>query len=434
SELQVSASGGTEDVANLLENQFSAGDASLEEKERVLYADAVPPEKTLLLHFPDGSEADSPEKNSPGASPMAAGPGADPEASLSSASALESALPGDDAGPGEEEEGPLGASALPPEGKEGPLEEKQPELSPGEGPGEEEAGNGLPMERAVSGEAEGQVGSGEVPEEAEAALEDDLGQKAAAGTVEPEASGVFHSGEVEEVHSSEKGGKGSSEPDQEPEVLGEEPEVLGGVPEVESVEEQSKADADPEARAGPEDQEEPEDQGKPSPSQEAGAESGRAQGSEAGQTKEDCPPVGPPQEVLVQGPDEASSEEEGDHSDDGDEDGIPSKEESEENSGSGASSEEAGSAGLEEAGESQEAAESSSHGEEGAQPSTEELSTRPKGMKAQNAEAEDPEEGQQGRGPPHLILKGRSSLEAALAVFQEVSWAEGQPGTEWVFR
>ncbi|XP_036885837.1 sarcalumenin isoform X2 [Sturnira hondurensis] len=86
-ELQVSASGGTEDVGNLLENHFSAGDASLEEKERALLAEAAPPEKNLLLHSPDGREAESSEKTATGASTAAPSPGSDPEASLSNASA-----------------------------------------------------------------------------------------------------------------------------------------------------------------------------------------------------------------------------------------------------------------------------------------------------------------------------------------------------------
>ncbi|KAB0403234.1 hypothetical protein E2I00_015704 [Balaenoptera physalus] len=96
--MQVSASGGTEDVGSLLENHFSAGDASLEEKERALQAEAAPGETNLLLHPTDGRE----------------------------------------------------------------------------GPGQE---------------AEGQAGSGEVPEEAAEALRDDPAQGAAAGPPEPEDSG-----------------------------------------------------------------------------------------------------------------------------------------------------------------------------------------------------------------------------------------------------
>ncbi|XP_042636730.1 sarcalumenin [Orycteropus afer afer] len=325
SELQVSASGGTEDVANLLEKQFSTGDASLEEKERALYADAVPPEKTLPIQIPDGGEAESPEKTPPGTPPTAAGAGTEPQASLPNASASESAPPGGAAGPGEEEDGSL--------------EEGRAEL----GSREEAAASGPPTAGAFSGEAEGQA-----PEEAE------------------QASG---SGLVGEGHASGTEGEGVPAPAGEPEVLGGEPEVPGRVPEVESVNGESEADAAPAARAEPGDPEEP------SPSQEAGETSAKAQSSE---------------EVLVQGADEASSEEEGRDGDGAAEEGMAS-EESEEDSGSGASSEEVGASGSEEAGGSREAAESAIHGEEGAQPDTEELSTGPEDM-----EAEDPEEGEPG--------------------------------------
>lgn len=166
-ELQVSASGGTEDVGNLLENHFSAGDASLEEKERALYAEAAPREKNLLLHSPDGREAESSEKTTAGASTAAPSPGSDPEASLSNTSA--SAPPGD---PVEQP----GASTFPPEGERGTGKEGRPELSAREGPAEE---------------AEGQAGSGLVIEEAKEALGDNPAQGAAMGTAEPEGTGAF---------------------------------------------------------------------------------------------------------------------------------------------------------------------------------------------------------------------------------------------------
>ncbi|XP_052492154.1 sarcalumenin isoform X2 [Budorcas taxicolor] len=114
-ELQVSSSGGTEDVGNLLENHFSAGDASLEEKERALRAEAAPGETHPLLHPPEGGEDGSSEKTA--AEGLGSDP--DPEASLSNASASESAATGEPAGPGAEDAGPPGAaSALPAGGEE----------------------------------------------------------------------------------------------------------------------------------------------------------------------------------------------------------------------------------------------------------------------------------------------------------------------------
>ncbi|XP_039347727.1 sarcalumenin isoform X1 [Mauremys reevesii] len=62
-ELQVSASGGTEDVANFVENHLSAGDQSLEGNEGVLCPDSVPPEKTVLLQPADSNEAAAQERS-----------------------------------------------------------------------------------------------------------------------------------------------------------------------------------------------------------------------------------------------------------------------------------------------------------------------------------------------------------------------------------
>ncbi|XP_008160753.2 sarcalumenin isoform X2 [Chrysemys picta bellii] len=62
-ELQVSASGGTEDVANFVENHLSAGDRSLEGNEGVLCPDSVPPEKTVLLQPADSNEAAAQERS-----------------------------------------------------------------------------------------------------------------------------------------------------------------------------------------------------------------------------------------------------------------------------------------------------------------------------------------------------------------------------------
>ncbi|XP_074988957.1 sarcalumenin isoform X2 [Caretta caretta] len=62
-ELQVSASGGTEDVANFVENHLSAGDQSLEGNEGVLCPESVPPEKTVLLQPADSNEAAAQERS-----------------------------------------------------------------------------------------------------------------------------------------------------------------------------------------------------------------------------------------------------------------------------------------------------------------------------------------------------------------------------------
>lgn len=372
-ELQVSASGGTEDVGNLLENHFSAGDASLEEKERALYAEAAPREKNLLLHSPDGREAESSEKTAAGA-PIAPGPGSDPEASLSNASASESAPPGDSAGPPE-------ASTHLPEGEEGTGEEGRPELSAGEGPAEE---------------AEGQAGSDPVPEEAKEVLGANPMQGAAAGAAEPEGTGASPTLDVEEVHMPETAGEGSPGPDRGP-------EGPDGVMEV-----------DTEAREGPE------DEGKPSPSP----------GTETGDTQEYHPPEGQVPGVSKEDSEVASSEEEG-SSHSGGEEGVPSQEESEEDSGDdGASSEEAGGASEEagepqEAGQAQEAAGNPSNGDEGTQLSSKEPNPGPEGDEAPEAEAEEPKEGPQGRGPQNC------SGTWAAALFLEVLYVVGQAGTGW---
>ncbi|XP_039741123.1 sarcalumenin isoform X1 [Pteropus medius] len=369
-ELQVSASGGTEDVGNLLENHFSAGDASLEEKERALYAEAAPREKNLLLHSPDGREAESSEKTAAGA-PIAPGPGSDPEASLSNASASESAPPGDSAGP-------PGASTHLPEGEEGTGEEGRPELSAGEGPAEE---------------AEGQAGSHPIPEEAKEVLGDNPVQGAAAGAAEPEGTGASPTLAVEEAHMPETAGEGSPGPDRGP-------EGPDGVMEV-----------DTEAREGPE------DQGKPSPSPD----------TETGDTQEYHPPEGQVQGVSKEDSEVASSEEEG-SSHSGGEEGVSSQEESEEDSGDdGASSEEAGGASEEageaqEAGQAQEAAGTPSNGDEGAQLSSEEPNPGSKGDEASEAEAEEPKEGPQEEAEDvseEAPLRDRSHIEKTLMLDED---------------
>ncbi|XP_031801471.1 sarcalumenin isoform X1 [Sarcophilus harrisii] len=177
-ELQVSASGGTEDVANLLENQFSAGDPSLEE-ERALYADPVPPEKNLQLHYTDDNEAENWEKREAGGEPRppadAEGhhsPASDPEANTS---ALESALPWEAAA----EAGAVREGEAPEEGKEVPLEKKQQELMEADAAGGQEAeasseeGKGGPLEEKQQELMEGDGAGGQ---EAEASSEEGKGE------------------------------------------------------------------------------------------------------------------------------------------------------------------------------------------------------------------------------------------------------------------
>lgn len=349
----------------MLENHFSAGDASLEEKERALYAEAAPREKNLLLHSPDGREAESSEKTAAGA-PATPGQGSDPEASLSNASASESASPGDPAGP-------PGASALLSEGERETGEDRRPELSAGEGPAEE---------------AEGQAGSGAVPEEAEKFLEENPEQGAAVGPAEAEGTGASPTVEVEQAHTPETTGQGFPGPDQGP-------EGPDGVINVNT-----------EAREGPEDQ----------------GELGPSPATETGGAQEDRPQEVQAPGISKEDTEKASSEEEGGgHS--AEEGGVPSQEESED-SGDGASSEEAGGS-SEEAGEPQEAAETPSSGDEGAQLSSEEPNPGPEGDEALEAKAEEPEEGPQGRGPQNC------SGTWAAARFLEVLYVVGQAGTGW---
>ncbi|XP_035303975.1 sarcalumenin-like [Cricetulus griseus] len=236
-ELQVSASGGTEDVGNLLENHFSAGDASLEEKERALYADAAPGDKNLLLHYPDGREAESLEQTPAGVPSTANGQGSESEASLSNTSAAESAPSGDAEGPGEEEKGPAVADTLPPGGVEGP-EEGRPEFSSGEEPGQDEA---------ASVGAEVQEGSSEVPEESQGILGDSPMKEAAAGTTESTATQVSPSIEGEEVYTVEANGEGNI-------GYGHQSTELDGVQDATHTGDKSEAAMAARAREGAEDQ------------------------------------------------------------------------------------------------------------------------------------------------------------------------------------
>ncbi|CAO2641969.1 Srl [Lemmus lemmus] len=236
-ELQVSAAGGTEDVGNLLENHFSAGDASLEEKERALYADAAPGDKNLLLHYPDGREAESLEQTPAGAPSTANGQGSESEASLSNTSAAESAPSGDTEGHGEEEKGPEAAGTLPPGGVEGPEEERTEIGSRGE-PGQE---------GAASVGAEVQEGSSGVPGEFQGLLGGSPMEEAAAGTTESTATQVSPSVEGEEVHTVEARDKGNT-------GSGHQSAELDGVQDATVAGDGSEADMAAEAREEAEDQ------------------------------------------------------------------------------------------------------------------------------------------------------------------------------------
>ncbi|KAL6060293.1 hypothetical protein STEG23_004182, partial [Scotinomys teguina] len=244
-ELQVSASGGTEDVGNLLENHFSAGDASLEEKERALYADAAPGDKNLLLHYPDGREAESLEQTPAGAPSTANGQGSESEASLSNTSAAESAPSGDAEGPGEEEEGPAAGTLSP--GGVGGSEEERPEFSSGGKTGQEEAELGIPTEGAASLGAEVQEGSSEVPEEFQGILGDSPLKEVTAGTTESAATQVSPSTEGEEVYTVEAKGEGNT-------GSGHQSAELDGVQDATYAGDESEADIAAEAREGAEDQ------------------------------------------------------------------------------------------------------------------------------------------------------------------------------------
>ncbi|XP_059125601.1 sarcalumenin [Peromyscus eremicus] len=434
-ELQVSASGGTEDVGNLLENHFSAGDASLEEKERALYADAAPGDKNLLLHYPDGREAESLEQTPAGAPSTANGQGSESEASLSNTSAAESAPSGDAEGPGEEEKGPA-AGTLSPGGVEGP-EEERPEFSSGGEPGQEEVGPGLPTEGAASMGAEVQEGSSEVPEEFQGSVGDSPMTEAAAGTAESAATLVPPSTEGAEGEGDKGSGHQSAEPDgvQDATSAGDESEADTAAEARERAEDQPQGHAlqtEDEAISGPDPQppdldaisdnmssgveaetaeraadqsqaevdteagEKAEDQGEPRPSQEANEKSGDTQSS---RETENYPPEGQVSGMPEEGPAEASSEEEGGEEGGSEEGGAPSTEESEEGSGDGASSEEEQDV-PGEAGEAQKAAGTTEHEVEGTQLDVEDLDTGSEGGKTQDTEAEASKERHQGRGNP----------------------------------
>lgn len=220
-----------------MENHFSAGDASLEEKERALYADAAPGDKNLLLHYPDGREAESLEQTPAGAPSTANGQGSESEASLSNTSAAESAPSGDTEGHEEEEKGPAAAGTLPPGGVQGP-EEERPEIGSGGEPGQE---------GAASVGTEVQEGSSGVPGEFQGLLGGSPVEEAAAGTTESTATQVSPSVEGEEVYTVEARDKGNT-------GSGHHSAELDGVQDATVAGDELEADMAAEAREGAEDQ------------------------------------------------------------------------------------------------------------------------------------------------------------------------------------
>lgn len=436
----------------MLENHFSAGDASLEEKERALYADAAPGDKNLLLHYPDGREAESLEQTPAGAPSTANGQGSESEASLSNTSAAESASPGDVEGPGEEEEDPHAAGTLPPGGVGGP-EEERPELSSGEEPGQEEAGMGLPTEGAASTEAEVQEGSSGVPEELQGFLGDGPMKEAAAGTAESvatqfspiiegeEAEGEDNTGshhqsteldgaqdailagdELEadmaaetregaeakpQAHSLQSEGTDIPGLDHQPTGLHAVSDTTSSGVEAEEGAEESKAEVDTESGEKAEEQEEPRPTLEAGSAIEADGKSEDTQSSEERET-ENNPPEDQVSGMSEEGLAEASSEEEGGEEDGSEDEGVPSKEESVEDSGDGASSEEEEGSTPAEAGEPLTTPGATGHEEEGVQLDVEDLNSGSEGSKTQDTEAEASEERQQGRGNPVITHRGRN--------------------------
>ncbi|KAJ1097614.1 hypothetical protein NDU88_002731 [Pleurodeles waltl] len=62
SELQVSATQGTEDAASFVESQVSTGDPGIDEKQGLLYTEKVPVERNIFLHYTESHSEDSLEK------------------------------------------------------------------------------------------------------------------------------------------------------------------------------------------------------------------------------------------------------------------------------------------------------------------------------------------------------------------------------------
>ncbi|XP_072459443.1 sarcalumenin isoform X1 [Notamacropus eugenii] len=440
-ELQVSAPGGTEDVANLLENQFSAGDPSLEE-ERALYADPVPPEKNLQLHFTDDSEAENWERREAGGesgppdnAEVHHSPASDPEANTST---LESALAWegvDEAGAGRKEEAPGEAGALPEEGKDDSLKEKQQELKEGdvaEGQQAEarpEEGKGGPPEEKqheiiegdsseregveasrLSGESvteggpessrAGEAGGpaeeiGEVPEHAPGEEE-----RAAA---EPESSPISeHDGGQDPMRENGDQESRKAPANKQTEMTGEN--------------ESPKADADTE---GPKGEEEPEAgtgevteaQGEPQGTSEKDRNlessaptetSGKAEDTDSSRAEKEA--EGQTSQVTSQEPEEESSEEQGGEEEEGQE-----SEESEEDAGE-VSSEEEGEETSEEAVTAQEEPGAISHEDQEARLNLEEAEEEASAVPGSQEEAEDVSE---------APIRDRSHIEETLMLKED---------------
>ncbi|XP_044513993.1 sarcalumenin [Gracilinanus agilis] len=447
-ELQVPASGGTEDVANLLENQFSAGDPSLEE-ERALYADPVPPEKNLQLHYTDGSEAENWERREAGGEP---GPPADAESHHSPASdpeantsVLESALPWEaaaEAGAGREEEAPAEAGALPEEGKGDSLEENQQELIEGDGAGGEEAeasseeGKGGPMEEKqqelIEGDSsEREEGVGDSPLNGEVVMEGgpefpSAGE--AGGPAEGGEGAIKEIGEVpreEETSAAEPEPSPSSEHEDDQDPMRENGDQEGPESmEAEMTQEKElpKAEADAEGSGKGEQELEAETevteaQGEPQGSLEEDQNlessapakaSGKAEDTEssgAGQEAELLSAEGQTSLVASQELEEASSEEQKEE-----EEGHQSNEKSEEDAGE-ASSEEEGEV-SEEVVAAQEEPGATSHEDEEAKRGPEEAASAPE-------DSEGPDSPEETEDVSEAPVRDRSHIEETLMLKED---------------
>ncbi|XP_056661794.1 sarcalumenin isoform X2 [Monodelphis domestica] len=439
-ELQVSASGGTEDVAKLLENQFSAGDPSLEE-ERALYADPVPPEKNLQLHYTDGSEAENWERREAGGEP---GPPADAESHHSPASdpeantsVLESALPweaADKAGAGREEEAPAEAGALPEEGKGDSLEENQQELIEGDGAGGEEAeasseeGKGGPVEEKQQeliegGSSEREEGVGEVvtegglefpsageaggPAEGEEGTIKEIGEvpgEEETSAVEPEPSpSSEHEGEREhgDQEASEAPGSMEAEMTQEKELPKAEDDAEGpekGEQELEAEAEMTEAQGEPQGSS------EVDQNLESSAPAKASGKTEDTESSGAGQEAELLSAEGQTSLIVSQELEEASSEEQKEE-----EEGYQSDEKSEEDAGEGSSEEGEVS---EEVTAAQEEPGATSHEDEEAKPGPEKAASAPE-------DSEGPGSPEETEDVSEAPVRDRSHIEETLMLKED---------------
>ncbi|XP_043832709.1 sarcalumenin isoform X1 [Dromiciops gliroides] len=442
-ELQVSASGGTEDVANLLENQFSAGDPSLEE-ERALYADPVPPEKNLQLHYTDDSEAENWERREaggdPGPPPDTEGhgsPAPDPEANTST---LEPALPweaAEEAGAGREEEAPE-------EGKEASLQDKQQELMEGDGAGGQETeasaeeGKGGSLEEKQQELMEGggseREGVGASPLSGEVVTEggpEPSSAGEAGGPAEVDGEATEDPGEAlgeEEIAALEPESSPSSEHDggQDPgrENGDQGSQEAPGVKETEMTQENELPKADADAEGPKEGEQEPEagtgevteaqgeepqgtleeDQNRESwaPAEDSG-KSEDVDVAGAGLEAESLSPENQTSQVTSQELEEASSEEQGGE----DEEGHQSEENSEEEAGEVSSEEEREVSGEIEA--TQEEPGTTGHEDEAVKSSPEEAASAPE-------DSEVPEEAEDVSEAP---IRDRSHIEETLMLKED---------------